>query len=914
MTRLLPAVLFSFLTTVAFSQPGGVDPTFNPIDIGASYGEMAGGNVICSLVLPDGKIVLGGWFVDYNGVPANHLVRLNANGTVDTSFKTTVGPDAAVTAMALHTDGHLLIGMWGARYDGKKTGTLARVKPDGSLDATFNNGKETMTNVVYTIAVEKNGGVLVGGRMFLHSSPVRYGIIRFNADGTPDNSFNDKIAFDNNQLPPEVFSIDIDANDKIVVAGSFSNYSTIAASNIVRLNGDGTLDNTFNAVGTEEETYIRSVSIQTDGKMIVAGNFDTFNGSERKNIARIDAGGSLDPSFDPGESSDDEIEATAILSEGRIAVAGKFHNCDGLARNHVAVLNTDGTVSPDFLPGNGITSTFKALEILDLAAQSDGKLLIGGTFDSYNGVPMGNFVRINPDGNVDASMNVPGTGAGFGYVQNIAIQSDKKIVIGGNFQFYNGASRNGIARVNADGTLDNTFNVGTGVNGLIQAIAVQADNRIIIGGAFTSYNSVGVNRICRLNADGTLDATFNTGAGTNYPVHDIAIQPDGKVLIGGTFSTYDAVTKRGLVRLNADGSIDNSFACVVHGDIYSISLQTDSKILVAGQFSKVNDVVSFLFGRLNADGSLHTAAPMQTLVGVHHIMQLAGGKIIITGGFQYVGNDLRAYVARLNTDLTLDKSFNTGGGSTLARTVTSAVEQPDGKLIVAGPEVSAQSTTGSIRYSHIARLTADGKFDNDFQAVTGANQSVHALALQSDGRLIVGGAFTQISNGARNKLARLLTTCDEITATASFDDGQLTVTTNAISPTYQWINCNGNANIVGATSATFTPTASGSYKASVTNGGCQVASTCLNVTIVGLEDDLESFRIFPNPSKGKFAIDLGSETFTSLRIYDITGRVVYNENGILGGVRQIDVNVPQGLYILSLSGDSKTKRDKFVID
>lgn len=132
-------------------------------------------------------------------------------------------------------------------------------------------------------------------------------------------------------------------------------------------------------------------------------------------------------------------------------------------------------------------------------------------------------------------------------------------MIGGGFTAFNGASRNYIARLNADGSLDTSFNPGTGRNRWVDTTAIQADGKILIGGDFTSYNGTSINRIARLNEDGSLDTSFNPGTGAGNWVFTTALQPDGKILIGGFFTSYNSISRSGIARLNADGSLETSF-------------------------------------------------------------------------------------------------------------------------------------------------------------------------------------------------------------------------------------------------------------------------------------------------------------------------------------------------------------------
>ena len=219
-----------------------------------------------------------------------------------------------------------------------------------------------------------------------------------------------------------------------------------------------------------------------------------------------------------------------------------------------------GTIDLTFNPidvgsGNGANN-----DVLTTSIQSDGKIIIGGNFTSYNGNVINRIARLNTDGTLDTTFN-PGTGAN-GYVYTTSIQSDGKIIIGGRFASFNGISRNGIARLNTDGTLDATFDpgTGTGTNALRypSTTSIQSDGKIIIGGIFTSYNGIVRNNIARLNTNGTLDATFNPGTGANNSVSTTSIQSDGKIIIGGSFTGYNDIGRNRITRINGNNTLTNS--------------------------------------------------------------------------------------------------------------------------------------------------------------------------------------------------------------------------------------------------------------------------------------------------------------------------------------------------------------------
>lgn len=243
-------------------------------------------------------------------------------------------------------------------------------------------------------------------------------------------------------------------------------------------------------------------------------------------------------------------------------------------------------------PGTAANSIVRTL-----CLQPDGKILIGGNFTSYNGTSINRIARLNSDGTLDLTFN-PGTGANLD-VRSIVLQPDGKILVGGRFSNFNGTLTNSIVRLNSNGTTDSSFSPGTGANQNILVIALQPDGKIIIAGFFTAFNGITTaNRIARLNIDGTLDASFNTLTGTGGDILALAIQPDGKIIIGGGFSTYSGIDRRRIARVNVDGSIDLTFdpgtgafpfALSPTGTkVETIALQPDGKIIIGGNFTSYN--------------------------------------------------------------------------------------------------------------------------------------------------------------------------------------------------------------------------------------------------------------------------------------------------------------------------------------
>jgi uncharacterized delta-60 repeat protein len=344
----------------------------------------------------------------------------------------------------------------------------------------------------------------------------------------------------------KVYTTAIQSDGKIIIGGYFTTYNDTARNYIARLNANGSIDATFN-LGTGANNFVFATAIQSDGKIIIGGDFTTYNGTPRNHIARLNADGSIDASFNPGTGTDNWVWSIAIQSDGKIIIGGDFTTYNGTARKNIACLNADGSLDATFNPGTGANDVVNTIAI-----QNDGKIIIGGWFTNYNGTVRNRIARLNTDGSLDVTFN-PGTGADK-TVYSTSLQSNGKIIIGGRFSWYNGTAINGIVRLNADGNIDATFNPGTGASNDVWTTAIQSDGKIIIGGDFTSYNGTARNRIARLNADGSLDATFDPGTGANDMVYTTAIQSDGKIIIGGSFLEYNGTTRNRIARIIGDNS------------------------------------------------------------------------------------------------------------------------------------------------------------------------------------------------------------------------------------------------------------------------------------------------------------------------------------------------------------------------
>ncbi|HYP02565.1 MAG TPA: Calx-beta domain-containing protein [Pyrinomonadaceae bacterium] len=321
------------------------------------------------------------------------------------------------------------------------------------------------------------------------------------------------------------------------------------------------------------------------------------------------------------------------------------------------------------------------------------------------------------------------------YSSQMALQPDGKLLIGST----------PVRRFNTDGSPDTTFQPAS-LNFGAMAVAPQPDGKIVISGAFTTVNNIRKNRIARLNADGSLDETFDAGAGLNDFATSIIVQPDGKIVIGGYFNSVNSVQRFHIARLNADGSLDTTYQQPLFiSTVYAMALQPDGKIVAATGSGTI---------RLNSDGSSDDSFIRSN--DSHTTVAVAlqpDGKILIGGSFEQLQGTPVYHIARLNADGTLDRSFDTGTGP--SSYVQAVALQPDGKVIIAG---SFNSFNGTATSAAVARLNANGSLDPSFKASQElpGNSPVQLLLIQPDGKVLVGGSMTMLgSNFNRRSYARL---------------------------------------------------------------------------------------------------------------------------------------------------------------
>ncbi|MDQ6704569.1 MAG: delta-60 repeat domain-containing protein, partial [Acidobacteriota bacterium] len=642
------------------------------------------------VVQPDGKILIGGDFTTLapNGgaaVTRNHIARLNPDGTLDTSFNPNA--NGLVLAIALQADGKILVGGAFTNIGGQPRNRMARLDASGSADSF---------------------------------------------DPSP-NDF--------------VFAIALQADGKILVGGDFRGANSIGGqmrNRMARLDPATGLADPFDPSAS---ATVHSIVVQADGKILVGGEFTGIGGQPRNRMARLDVAMGAADSFDP--SANGTVDTIALQADGKILVGGEFHGANsigGQTRTGVARLDaTTGLADSSFNPN---PAPFNAI-VYAIALQADGKILAGGTFTSIGGQPRVRLARLDAVTGLADSLDPNANGGSFPAVLAIAVQADGKIIAGGAFTALtpNGGAavtRNRIARLETDGLLDKTLNLnvtGSQIGSGVYATAIQRDGKILIGGKFETVLGVTRNNIARLNTDGTLDMAFNPNASNT--VNAIAVQMDGKILVGGDFNGPSFLTTIGgqsrnyIARLDATSGQADSFDPQASATVNSIALQADAKILVGGVFSTIGGQPRNRIARLDpgtGQADPFDPNPTGTNTYVNSVVVQADGKILVGGGgFTGIGGQPRNRIARLDPATGLADSFDPSADNT----VNAIALQADGKVLAGG----VFSNIGGQPRSRIARLDATTGLADSFNPNAIPNATVFSIVVQADGKILVAGSF-----------------------------------------------------------------------------------------------------------------------------------------------------------------------------
>jgi len=691
------------------NSDGSLDTTFNP-------GSGANGTVFAiattSYPFSNNGIIIGGDFTSYNGTNRGRVALLSTSGSLNTSYLNSSGANGTVYTIAAPSNSYsyfsssgLYFGGAFTTFNGQTRKRIAKLDSNFSLDYNFNLSSGP-NGPVYCISFIQNGfgttSLLVGGEFTEFN-----GYIRGN------------------------------------LALLSSSYSFSSASNLDQF-FDVWADGAVRTIASPSQYYSSTQNIY------IGGDFQMVNGVSRKRIAKIVTSsyngypasglqGNIDATFNPDPGINARVSAVAYLSDSRMLVGGEFSAIQSATTPSIARLlgsyganipTTPTTISAQAASSTQVIVTFSG-------SSYASSYQIERSVNQSTWTQVGNSSSPYFDQGLTPSTTYYYRTRGINYNGSGAYSSVASCATDGNVWY-------------GPGSLDPNISTNFSINGAVNDFAVQSDGKIVIVGEFTQVNSVSKNRIARLNSDWTLDTAFATGTGADSSIYSVALQSDNKVIISGYFSNIHGISTKYIARLNADGSLDGSFSPGLGPDSYAraITIQSDGKIIIGGDFGSYNGMSQEYLARLNQDGSLDLAFRTTPNSSVYDIKIIGNGKIMIAGDFSTINGITKSGVALLNTDGTLDATYNTGSGSWGVRVIAI---QSDGKSIIGG----SFTTFSGLTQKRVARLNADGSVDITFDSGKGPDGTVNSLSIDQNGWVVIGGDFTSVQDTYCFRIGRL---------------------------------------------------------------------------------------------------------------------------------------------------------------
>lgn len=789
-----------------------------------SYKGFSGG-VSKSFPLDDGSVIYTGdftSFVDKDGVShvANRIIKINSDGSVNTTFKTNIGTGFNATpieGVLDSTQSHIfLIGNF-TQVNGISRGKVAKISVDGVVNTTFNTNTGTACNsncTPYFIDRDSNNNVYLSGSFqyfngaYMLSPITNYAnVIKLSPDGVRDTAFQTAVGYvteaetvntrtyvnkNNNHVIMTycsaasacgllkfstagardatfktnvgtftggnvIFELVFDASNNIYVMGNITQAKGVTSRYLVKYSATGVFNTAFNTamVSLNMDYYPRTLAF--DGTYLyLSGSINTVTGGIAKRLLRVNTNGVWDSAFNVATGTNDTFatfspyaEDITFDSQGNIIIVGDFNFFNGKSANNQVKLNPSGQTISNISSGaelNGI--------INQIAQDSQGNFYVVGNFNCYGaspcstsngiGIDLGGIIKFNPDMsmNIEFLKNI-GTSANSS-VYTIALDSNDNIYIGGVFSQIGSVANNarGLAKLSPAGVFNTSFSNAMDVTpgtksattsgfsgGNVNSIVIDASNNLYVGGSFTQYKNTFNNAksLAKLSSSGVLDTSFSnamdvapptksaTTSGFNGAINTLTLDGQGNLYAGGAFTSYKGVSNsaRYLAKLSTTGVLDSTFqtnygnsstTAGLNNTVRAIAIHSLGDVFVGGDFTNYNGVTA----------------------GAMRIAKFSSSGVIDS-----------SFMNKLDVSPPT-KSFTTSG---LSGTVSSILIDNDDVIIAGGFTAFKGVANSAMR---IIKLDIEGNQDTSFQSNigTGFNNQVNTIMMGQDYQLYLGGYFT----------------------------------------------------------------------------------------------------------------------------------------------------------------------------
>jgi hypothetical protein len=728
-----------------------------------------------------------------------------ASGTWDTQFGLPVpGIAGEVYAVAADAQGNVYVGGRFGAVGGVNTGVNNVVRYNVQTNSWSALGTGTQNGVngeVRALAIDGQGRVYVGGFFTQAGNVSASNIARYNP---ATNSWSVLGTDTQNGVSGFVYALAIDGQGRVYVGGSFTQAGSVSANHVAHF--DPTT-NSWGVLGTDTQNgvsstdflaFVYALAIDGQGRVYVGGSFTQAGSVSANHVARYNPATNswsvLGTDTQNGVSGigiggfEPSVNALAVDGQGRVYVGGSFTEAGGVGANHVARYNPAtnswsalGTDAQNGVSGGSDFSLF-TLSVAALAIDGQGGVYVGGFFSQAGSVSANSVARYDIATN---SWSALGTGTQNGVsgdfppaVAAFAIDGQGRVYVGGNFTQAGSVSVSDVARYNPTANSWSALGAGAqnGVNGEIRAFAIDGQGRIYVGGSFTQAGNVSANYVARFDPATNSWSALGTGAQNGVSgnrtviVTALAIDGQGRVYVGGFFSQAGGVSANHVARYNP---ATNSWSVLgtdaqngVSGNFFFPSFVADlavdgqGRVYVGGFFSQAGSVSANSVARYdpatNSWSALGTG-PQNGVDGFVNALAIDGqGRVYVGGLFVEAGGVSANHVARYNpatnswSVLGTDAQNGVSGG--FFPSVVALAVDGQGGVYVGGSFTEA----GDVSANYVARYNPA---TNSWSALgtgaqNGVNDGVNALTIDGQGRVYVGGFFTQAGGVSVNRVVR----------------------------------------------------------------------------------------------------------------------------------------------------------------
>jgi uncharacterized delta-60 repeat protein len=749
-TPIALAVGWNTIQVVVTAKNGTAAQTYT-INVSRASGSrdvdvLSEGTVSAIAKQADGKIIVAGSFTHVSGVARTNLARLNADGSLDSTWNP--GVDGTVAAILIDAGGSVFIGGCFGRAGGQPRAGLARILPNGSLDTLWNPQPGIGAPFVPCVnALAHNGtdSLYVGGYFSSMNGQSRVGLAKVASSGTGvvDPSWN---ALLNNT---SVTSIVRDGSGNLFIAGQFNAIAGTYIVGVAKLaESNALLDATWNP---QVSSGVNALAPDGNGGLILGGYFYTVGGVNRPALAKVSMSGtgSLDTSWAPGPS--DAVAALALDGAGNV-YAGSYAS--------LIKISSTGTVDGSWTPVPP-PPPYSWPQISALLWDGD-KVLVGGRFSRIGGQRAAGFARLStttaladpPASYFQSPSNI--------WVQALARDGQGRVTIGGSFSFVGGTPRGNVARFNADGSLDLSWAADT--DGTVTALTTSAQSDVYVGGSFTHVSAQPRNHLAKISAAGVLDAGWMPEP--DGSVSALLPDPTGKLYVGGQFMSIAGQARSNLARVSAAGAATaDSWNPGANSTVNSLAFDSEGYLAVAGWFNSIGGQPRWAIAKLSTvSGTATTWYPAPSAY-VAAVTPGSAGAIYMVGSFATLGAQYKPYLARIFGDALgqPDSAWNPGTGGAVY-----AVAADTQDTVYAAGDFGKRI----LRFPSNLGGSPDPAFN------PAPDSSIQAILLDGTGRVFVGGSFTAIAGQQRSGYAELYAPASPdapVAVTAIAGDGQASV-------------------------------------------------------------------------------------------------------------------------------------------